>query len=426
MRVIRLLQFTIKALFVVLIANTAPGFARTTSEPREEGAPTAVGGVQLDALKIDAIIDTQNGTVVLPVLPGTDLTGLEPKFVVAKGSTVSPSGPLDYSSPVTLTVAATDGTSREWTVSAIEMRSPVLPGYNADPNIVRFGDTYYIYATTDGILGWGSSSFKVWSSKNLVNWTEHDKILNLVPQFSGDTEVVSWADRHAWAPAAIEKNGTYYFYFSAQQNIGVSRSTSPLGPFIDPLGEPLVNKDAPPFNGAQQIDPTVFTDDDGQSYLAWGNGKAWIAKLNDDMISIDWNTLTEITGQLPEFREGPFLHKRNGVYYMSYSIDDTGSPNYRVGYATGENPLGPYTAPVNHVILEKDVSKGILGTGHHSIIEAPPGSDEWYICYHRLAIPDGDGHLREVSIDRLFFEKDGSIRKVVPTLESVNPLQERD
>lgn len=397
--------------------------ALSQSEILALSGPTTIGGVKLDALKIDAIIDYANSSILLPVVPGTNLKALEPMFVAGEGSTVSPSGPQDYSAPVTLTVTAPDDTSRDWKVSAVEMASPVLPGYNADPNIVRFGDTYYIYATTDGYPGWGSSSFKVWSSKDLVNWTEHGAILNLAPQSPGDRDDVSWADRNAWAPAAIEKDGTYYFYYSAQQNIGVAKSDSPLGPFVDPLGKPLVNKDVAPFNGAQQIDPAVFTDDDGRSYLTWGNGKPWIARLNDDMISIDWNTLTELSGQLPEFREGPFLNKRNGVYYLSYSIDDTGSPNYRVGYAMSDKPMGPYKAPSNYLILEKDVSKGLLGTAHHSIIEAPPGSDKWYICYHRFGIPGGDGQHREVTIDRMFFEDDGSIRKVVPTLESVEPLK---
>jgi hypothetical protein len=112
------------------------------------------------------------------------------------------------------------------------------------------------------------------------------------------------------------------------------------------------------------------------------------------------------------------MNKRAGTYYLSWSIDDTGSENYRVGYATASTPTGPFTN--RGVILAKDTSLGILGTGHHSIIQIP-GTDEWYIAYHRFGIPGGDGTHREVTIDRLWFEPDGSIRPVVPTLSSVGP-----
>ncbi|GGM20941.1 hypothetical protein GCM10011608_01910 [Micromonospora sonchi] len=373
------------------------------------GNGTAIVAVDLDSLKAPAMIDPNTGTVTLPVRPGTDLSRLAPTYVVAPTSTVTPTGVRDYRQPVQVTVRDAAGASRVWTVRAVSMGSPVLPGHNADPNIVRFGDTYYIYATTDGFPGWGSTSFKVWSSRNLVDWTEHDTILDLGPD-------IVWADHNAWAPAAIEKNGKYYFYFSAQQNIGVAVADSPLGPFVDPLGKPLVNKDD--YNGAQQIDPAVFTDDDGKSYLYWGNGTPYAVPLNDDMISYDVSKRVRFTG-LTDFREGLFLHKRKGVYYLSWSIDDTGSENYRVGYGMGASPLGPFTA--RGEILSKDPTQGILGTGHHSVLQVP-GTDDWYIAYHRFAIPGGNGTHRETTIDRMYHEADGTIRRVVPTLTSVEPL----
>ena len=112
------------------------------------------------------------------------------------------------------------------------------------------------------------------------------------------------------------------------------------------------------------------------------------------------------------------MDKRAGTYYLSSSIDDTRSEDYRVGYATATGPAGPFTN--RGVILTKDTSLGILGTGHHSIIPIP-GTDQWYTAYHRFAIPGGGGMHREVTIDRLWFEPDGSIRPVVPTLSSVGP-----
>nr|MDT0659272.1 family 43 glycosylhydrolase [Micromonospora sp. DSM 115978] len=371
---------------------------------------TSVVSVQLDSLKVPAIIDSATSTITLPVRPGTNLTTLDPTYVVAPTSRVRPAGARDYTKPVRVRVTSAAGEQRRWTVRAVQMRSPVLPGLNADPNIVRFGDTYYIYATTDGFPSWSSSTFKVWSSRDLVDWTEHDTILDLGPD-------ITWADTNAWAPAAIEKNGKYYFYFSAQQNIGVAVADSPLGPFVDPLGRPLVSR--ADYNGAQQIDPAVFTDDDGQSYLYWGNGTPYVVPLNDDMISYDVSKRVQLTG-LTGFREGLFLHKRDGAYHLSWSIDDTRSENYRVGYGTGTSPLGPFTS--RGEILVKDPSQGILGTGHHSIVQVP-GTDDWYIAYHRFAIPGGDGTHRETTIDRLHHEPDGSIRPVVPTLTSVEPLR---
>jgi beta-xylosidase len=376
------------------------------------GNETAVGSVSLDALKVPAIIDSAKGTIVLPVKPGTDVRRLAPVLQVADRTQVFPhnGSRQDFTGPVTYSVVGAGWSRRTWTVSAVVMNSPVLPGYNADPNIVRFGDTYYIYATTDGYPGWSSTSFDAWSSKDLVTWTKHPKILDLGPD-------VSWADSRAWAPTITQKNGKYYFYFCADAKIGVAVSTSPTGPFTDALGKPLIAANP---GGGQAIDPAVFTDDDGRSYLYWGNGNAYVVPLNADLTSFDATKIQQITG-LTGFREGLFMTKRRGVYHLTWSIDDTGSENYRVGYATASNPL--LDGLVNRgVILEKDPSLGILGTGHHSIVQVP-GTDDWYIAYHRFGIPGGDGTHREVTIDRLRFAADGTIAKVVPTLGSVKPLK---
>ncbi len=161
----------------------------------------------------------------------------------------------------------------------------------------------------------------------------------------------------------------------------------------------------------------MFTDDTGESYLYWGNGTAYVAPLNPDLTSIDVGRRRSISG-LTDFREGLFMNKRDNTYYLSYSIDDTGSENYRVAYATGATPFGPFTA--KGLILSKDPSQGILGTGHSSIIQIP-GRDEWYIVYHRFAIPDGNGYRRETTIDRLYFDSAGAIVPVIPTLESIDP-----
>jgi beta-xylosidase len=240
-----------------------------------------------------------------------------------------------------------------------------------------------------------------------VTWNDEGVILDLGPD-------VSWADARAWAPAIAERDGRYYFYFCAEATIGVAVADSPTGPFTD-SGARLI--EANPDGGGQAIDPATFQDTDGQWYLYWGNGSPWVVPLGDDMVTYDAAQARALSG-LTDFREGLFMVKRGDVYHLTYSIDDTRSEDYRVGYATGDNPYGPFT--YRGVILEKDPALGILATGHNSVIQVP-GTDEWYIVYHRFAIPDGDGTHRETTIDRLTFSADGFMEKVKPTLESVDP-----
>ncbi|MFD3504353.1 family 43 glycosylhydrolase [Streptomyces sp. NPDC058676] len=373
------------------------------------GNTTGIGAATHPRLKIDAIIDDANSKITLPLTEGTELTTLAPQFTIAQGASISPASgtPRDFSEPVTYEVTGPDGEKRTWTVEALEMKSPVLPGLTADPNIVRFGDTFYLYPTTDGFAGWSGTKFKAYSSKDLIHWTDHGVILDLGPD-------VSWADARAWAPTMAEKNGKYYFYYSADTNIGVAVSDSPTGPFNDPLGKPLIARGA--FTG-QMIDPAIFTDDDGKRYLYWGNGRAYVVPLNDDMVSFDASKVTDITPS--GYNEGTFVIKRSGTYYFMWSENDTRDENYRVAYATGASPTGPWTK--RGVILEKRLDLGIKGPGHHSVVHVP-NTDDWYIAYHRFAIPGGDGTHRETTIDKLEFDADGLIKKVVPTLSSIDPV----
>ncbi|MET9972167.1 family 43 glycosylhydrolase, partial [Streptomyces sp. NPDC006356] len=261
--------------------------------------------------------------------------------------------------------------------------------------------------TTDGFEGWSGTQFKAYSSTDLVHWKDHGVILDLGPD-------VSWADSRAWAPTIAEKDGKYYFYFCADANIGVAVSDSPTGPFKDALGKPLLK--AGQYSG-QMIDPAVFTDDGGQAYLYWGNGHAYVAPLNADMTSIDTPKVKDITPS--GYNEGTFVIKRKGTYYFMWSENDTRDENYRVAYATGPSPTGPWTK--QGVILEKDLSLGIKGPGHHSVVHVP-NTDDWYIAYHRFAIPGGDGTHRETTVDKLEFDSEGLIKKVVPTLTGIDPV----
>ncbi|MFD5292572.1 family 43 glycosylhydrolase [Streptomyces rochei] len=362
-----------------------------------------------------AVVSEETSKVVLPMEPRANLRALAPRLYVGEGATVSPrSGTRrDFRRPQTYTVTAADGTRRVWTVEAVPTRSPVLPGLYADPDVRYMDGRYWIYPTTDGFPGWSGTRFKAFSSRDLVHWTDHGVVLDLGPD-------VAWADGNAWAPAIAERDGKYYFYFCAEQQIGVAVADSPAGPFKDALGGPLVGKGR--FSG-QMIDPSVFTDDDGRSYLYWGNGHGYVVPLNDDMVSFDASRVEDITPE--NFREGSFVVKRDGTYYFMWSEDDTRSEDYHVAYATGPTPLGPWTK--RGTILSKRPEYGILGTGHHSVVNAP-GTDDWYVVYHRFALngpggPGGDGTHRETTIDRLRFAADGTIEPVVPTLGSVSPVR---
>ncbi|PVG82252.1 beta-xylosidase [Nocardioides gansuensis] len=395
--------------------------ALTAAEVREMAADkSAILGVELDSLKVPAIIDAAISTVTLPVEPGTDLTSLDPAYDVVTGSSVDADGPADYSSPRTVTVTTAAGATRAWTVRAVEMKSPLLPGFYADPNIAEFDGTYYLYATTDGYPGWGGKDFYVWKSSNLVDWERSAEPFLTLDGANGN---VPWATGNAWAPTIIERGGKYYFYFSGhnpsvnRKTIGVAVADSPEGPFTAQPNAMILNNEA--VTSGQAIDPAAFKDPQtGKHYLFWGNGSPVYAELADDMVSIKPGTIKRISG-LTDFREGTFLNFRDGLYHLTYSIDDTGSPDYRVGYATSTSVDGPWT--YRGVILEKDASQGILGTGHSSIVQVP-GTDEWYIAYHRFGMPGGDGTHRETTLDRLSFGADGLMQKVVPTLESIEPL----
>ncbi len=298
--------------------------------------------------------------------------------------------------------------------------NPILPGYYADPNIVVFGRTYYIYATTDGFPAWSGKQFFVWKSLDLVNWSRSKAPILTLNTTSGN---VPWANGNAWAPTIISCKGIYYFYFSGnntalnRKTIGVASASSPDGPFTAESSPMIFNNET--VRTPQAIDPDAFLDPKtGIYWLIWGSGKPLMAQLSENMLSIKQDTLRAIDG-LVDFREGSFVVYRQGLYHFTYSINDTRSVDYRVGYATATEITGPWT--YRGVILQKDVAQGVLGTGHNSVLNVP-GTDDWYIAYHRFAIPNGNGTFRETCIDRVVFNATtGLMQKVVPTLEGVRP-----
>lgn len=314
--------------------------------------------------------------------------------------------------------------------------NPVLPGFHADPEILYSKQTgkFYIYSTTDGFPGWGGYNFYCFSSKDLVNWKNEGVILDLKKD-------VDWASGNAWAPCIEEKyeNGkyTYYFYYSGETGhgkaIGLAIANKPEGPFID-MGKPVVDFRPKGVKRGQQIDVDVFTDPvSGKSYLYWGNAYMAGAELNKDMKSVKMGTITVLTPQGGSrrdyaYREGTYVFYRKGIYYFSWSVDDTGSRNYHIAYGTSHSPLGPISVAKQPVILIQNPEKEIYGTGHHSILKLPGKKDKWYIIYHRINKnfinkEKGPGYHREVCIDRLKFGKKGTIKRTIPTQEGIKIIK---
>lgn len=294
-------------------------------------------------------------------------------------------------------------------------RNPVLKNLNAaDPEILFSEQTqkFYIYPT------FGPNRFHAFSSEDLVNWKEEGVILDL--------KNVSWEERLPWAPSIIEKKidgkYKYFFYFCANMKIGAAVSDSPVGPFQD-IGKPFINFKPEGVSRGVEIDPDVFTDPaSGKNYIYWGNSYLAAAELEDDMVSIKPGTVQKLN--VPGFFEGAHVFYRNGIYYLTWSENDARSENYQVRYAMGKSPLGPFEIPAEEsLILSKRPNESIYGTGHHSVLNVP-GTDQWFIVYHRLIWPrTKNPWRREVCIDEMKFGEDGRILVVTPTHRGIEPLK---
>jgi len=292
--------------------------------------------------------------------------------------------------------------------------NPIFPGWYADPEAAVFDSQYWVYPTFSAPYE-QQLFMDAFSSPDLVHWTKHPHVL--------DSSNVKWAKKAMWAPAITKKDGKYYLFFGANdiQNekeiggIGVAVSTHPEGPFKDYLGKPLIGKIV---NGAQPIDQFVFKDHDGQYYIIYGGwGHCNIAKLNADFTGLlpfaDGTTYKSITPK--DYVEGPVLFTRQKKYYLMWSEGGWGGPNYRVAYAMADSPTGQFVRI--GVVLKQDPNVA-TGAGHHSVIRVP-GTDEWYIVYHRRPLGETDANHRVTCIDHMYFDADGLIKPVVITKEGV-------
>jgi arabinoxylan arabinofuranohydrolase len=378
-------------------------------------------------------INTTTKTIKIPIYFGADLTSFDPLLYASPGTLITPVGNQNFASGPVAYSFSINGNTAVYEVSVAIEANPIIPGFHADPEVLYSEKTgrFYVYPTTDGFAGWGGYSFDVFSSPNLVNWTNEGTIIDM------STGQVPWATGNAWAPCIIEKKTTnnmyrYYFYFSGEsggKKIGVAVANDPTGPFVD-MGSPLVSSLPAGVGGGQQIDVDVFNDPQtGKSYLYWGNGYMAVAELNDDMVSIKEGTtqvLTPSGGTLGTYayREAPYVFYRDGLYYFLWSVDDTGSANYHVAYGTSSSPTGPITVAAQPIVIIQDAANEIYGTAHNSIVKVP-GKDEWYIVYHRINrnyISNDPGVHREVCIDRLNFNTDGTIQQVTPTRRGIDPV----
>ena len=304
---------------------------------------------------------------------------------------------------------------------AFSQKNPVIDGWYADPEGAIFENKFWIYPTYSARYE-KQVFLDAFSSNDMVNWKKHSNIL--------DTSRVKWAKIAMWAPAIIKKDNQYFLFFSAndiqskQRNgiaddtlggIGIAVADNPAGPFHDYLGKPLINKF---YNNAQPIDQFVFKDTDGQYYIFYGGwGKCNVGKLNENFTGLvpfsDSMLVKDITPK--GYVEGPTMFIRNGKYYLMWSEGGWTNSTYKVAYGVADNVMGPFERIAT--ILEADETIA-TGAGHHSVINIP-GTDEWYIVYHRKPIPNLDRDHRVVCIDRMFFDTDGNIKNVKMTFEGV-------
>lgn len=289
--------------------------------------------------------------------------------------------------------------------------NPVFEGWYADPEGFVVGETLWVYPTSS--LPFDEQTyFDAFSTTDRVHWTKYENIL--------DTTRVKWARRAMWAPSIVQKDGLFYFFFSANDihseeeggGIGVAVASQPQGPFEDLLGKPLIPNIV---NGAQPIDQFVFQDpQSGNWYMYYGGWKHCnMVRLADDFKSLipfeDGDLCKEVTPQ--DYVEGPFMIVKDGKYYFMWSEGKWKQDNYRVAYAIADSPFGPFER--EETILQTDPAIG-TGAGHHSVVKDPK-TGEYLIVYHRHPLGDSDGNHRVVCIDALNFSPDGKILPVKMT-----------
>ncbi len=282
--------------------------------------------------------------------------------------------------------------------------------FTADPTARVFEGKIYVYPSHDikappeykGRPNWFvMEDYHVFSSENLTDWKDHGVILKQTD--------VQWANPTAyamWAPDCVFKDGKYYFFFPAVAKeggfrIGVAVADKPYGPF---------KVMATAIEGVKGIDPEVLIDKDGSAYLYYSLDKIFVVKLKPNLVEIDGEP--KVIDNLPKkgLQEGPFAFERNGTYYLTYP--HVANKIERLEYATSTSPMGPFTW--GGVILDESASG--CWTVHHSILDY---QGQWYLFYHDRDLSPSFDKNRSIRADKLFFNADGTIQKVTPTLRGV-------
>lgn len=297
--------------------------------------------------------------------------------------------------------------------TATQIGNPVLPGWFADPTIKKFGDIYYIYATTDNEM-LASGAPTVWYSRDLKNWYNY---IMEIPSLNAVTL------RNFWAPDIVEgDNGRYYLYFGNCQagcHIYGYVSDTPVGPWAK-----LHEDDSPviahnyPIKGYPSLDAQFFKDDDGTIYAHWGT---WVHYNSGYAVGIlDNENMAEVSHaknipieQTPNPFEAAYLMKKGEKYILMYSAESCHDETYKVLYSYADSPYGPFTPGTNNPILQTNADGTIHGPGHHSVLQ---NNNDYYIVYHKHDYPfTAGGMARQVCIDSMIFENDSTIKAVVPS-----------
>lgn len=293
--------------------------------------------------------------------------------------------------------------------------------FTADPAAVVYNGRLYIYCSHDSDATPGQSTYNIpditcISTDDLKNWTDHGEVFNA----KRDSR---WASV-SWAPSIVYRNNKFYLYYGNGGNgIGVAVSDSPTGPFKDPLPGPLVSWNTPGVQPAQNMwlfDPGVFVDDDGQAYMYFGgNGQnnIRVIKLGNDMISTVGSAMTM---SAPRFFEAAYMHKYNGKYYFSYASDFSQGAS-KIEYMMSDKPTTGFQ--YKGVILPQPPDN-YSNNNHHAIVEY---KGNWYVVYHNRTVAKQRGldpvYQRNVCIDQMFYNADGTIKQVVPTVDGLKQLK---
>lgn len=281
-------------------------------------------------------------------------------------------------------------------IGAMATQPIIQTKYTADPAPMVYNDTVFLYTThdEDDADGFKMQDWLLYTSTDMVNWTDHGAVASL--------KDFKWfpGDNGAWAEQVVERNGKFYMYCPIHgHGIGVLVAETPYGPFKDPIGKPLVWQ----REHWNDIDPTVFIDDDGQAYMYWGNPTLYSVKLNEDMVSYSGEIMEH--PHIEDYQEGPWFYKRNGKYYLAFA--STCCPE-GIGYAMSDNPLGPWEYK-GHIMDHTERTRG----NHPGIIDYKGKSYVFGLNYDVLRIETPDHHeRRNVDVVEMTYNPDGTIPEV--------------